>query len=320
MTVSHPTTSLARELRRVLGLAWPIVVGQLGWMGMGVVDVVMLGRLGEEELASAAIGNAYAFAVLIVAMGAISGLDPALSQAFGSGSPRGAGRAALRGSLLLALLAVPLVALHLVAPWGLELLGQPSVVARWGGEYVQILGLSVAPLLAFQILRHLLQAKGLMWPATVTVLSVNLLNAAGNWALMHGHLGLPALGIHGCAWSTGLVRVAMPFLLAILALPTVRATWPGLQGILDWPAMGRLARVSLPVGLQTATESWAFVATALMMGWMGTLEAAAHAVAINIAAVAYMVPLGIGQAAASRVGMRLCRGPIENIGKNRQRV
>lgn len=296
------------ETWTLLRLAWPVVLGQLGWMAMGLVDTVMVGHLGVGPLAAVAVGNSLSFGVVVVAQGTVSGFDPLMAQAFGAGRPRDAGRAALRGALLLLLLAVPILAVHVAAPAVLQLLGQPPVVVEDGGAYVRVVGLSVLPLLWFLLVRQLMQARGLMWPATVVVVAANLVNLLGNWLLLEGRWGLPALGAEGCAWATVVARTVMLVGLHLLVVGPLRESWPGLAGVIDLGRLRRLATVSLPVGLQLAAEVWAFVFTAFMMGWLGELAVASHAVAVNLAAVSFMVPLGISAAAATRVGNLLGAG------------
>jgi MATE family multidrug resistance protein len=296
------------ELRRLATLAWPVVLGNLGNMGMGVVDTMMVGRLGREALASVAIANTWSFAVLVVAQGAVHGLDPHFAQAFGAGNPERAGAAMARGLALMAAASLPVIALHLAAGAGLGLLGQPVELLPLAGAYCAALTWSVPGYLAFLVLRQYLQGDGLMRPAAVVVVVANGVNVLANLALIWGAPGIPAMGAVGCAWATVGSRLFMLAALAALGWPLVRRGLPGWAGALS-PARLRAAVADMvPVGLQVGLESWAFAGSTLMAGWLGATAVAAHSVVLNLSAIAFMVPLGISAAASTRVGNLLGAG------------
>jgi MATE family multidrug resistance protein len=296
------------ELRRLVALAWPVVLGQLGIMAMTVVDVMVVGHLGEDALGSVALGHTWTFGVSIVAMGTASGLDPLIAQAFGAGDRRGAGLALLRGLVLVTLLAIPTTALHLVAEPGLRLMGQPEDLLPVTGQYCAILAGSVLPMLWFGVLRQFLQGAGQMRPAAVTVGVANVVNLVLCWGLVYGKLGLPELGAAGAGWATFTSRWFMLLLLAFAGSDLVRRCWPGWRDAFDLAALGRAARIGLPVGLQVGMEVWAFTGTTLLVGLFGKTAVGAHMVALNLSSVSFMFPFGISAAAATRVGNLLGAG------------
>lgn len=296
------------EVRRIVRLAWPVVLGQLGMMLMGVVDVVIVGHLSKEALGAVALGHTWTFGTMIIALGTASGLDPVIAQAFGGGRREDAGLALVRGAVLLGLFSVPVMLAHWWAEPGLRLLGQPEVLVPMAADYVRVLTFSVPPMLAFSLLRQFLQGAGRMRPAAVAVVVTNVVNAALCYGLVYGELGLPELGAVGAGWATLAARCLMPVLLFAMGFDLVRACWPGLARAFDVGALVRLARIGVPVGVQVAMEVWAFTGTTIMMGWIDETAVAAHMVALNLASISFMVPFGISAAAATRVGNLLGAG------------
>ncbi|MCB9763675.1 MAG: MATE family efflux transporter [Alphaproteobacteria bacterium] len=296
------------ELRVLLRMAWPVILGHVAWMMLNVVDLVMVGRLGETALAGLALGNIWSFGVFVFGMGTMMGIEPLFSQAFGAGERRAAGQALARAVVLGLLLSVPLTALHLLAGPALRLLGQPEEIIPIAAAYSAALAWSVPGGMVFNALRGFLYGQALMRPAMVVVVGANLLNVAANHALIDGNWGAPALGAVGCGWATTLVRVTMAPALIAVAWPAFRDGWAGWAGAFDRRALWRMMALGGPVGFQIASEVEAFNAVGLMMGWLGPTELAAHTVAINIASLVFMVPLGLSAAAATRVGNLLGAG------------
>lgn len=295
-----PPLSPAGELRRLAELAWPVVISQLGMVGLGVVDVLMVGRLGEEAIGAVGIGNTWSFGSLIFGLGVASGIDPIVTQAFGAGRPPAAGRALLSGAVLMLLLCIPIALLHLFSGTAFALLNQPASLTPVASTYCRVITLGIPAFLGFALLRQFLQGKGVMRPAMWVLLAGNVLNVVLNDALIFGRYGLPPLGVQGAAWATVLVRWAMFVLLALLGGSVLRAAR---ADRLPTPReVGELATLALPSGWHHALEVWAFGSIAIFAGQLGHVEVAAHTVAMNITSVLFMVPLGLSAAAATRVG------------------
>lgn len=283
------------EVRRLVRLAWPVVLGQIGLVAMGAIDLFMIGPLGRDATAALGLGNTWSVGLFIGALGVATGIDPLVTQAYGAGDPRRAGVAAARGLLLIGLLCVPIMAGHLLTGPVLTAMGQPAAVVPDAATYCAIISISMPPLLALLVMRQLLQADGLMRPGMWVVLVGNLVNVAGN-ALLIG-----PFGVAGVAWSTVIVRWVM--LLGLIALgwrPFLRA-WPA-EPILRAAPMWALAAVSLPVGLQVGLEIWAFNLASFVAGWVGETALAAHVASINAVSLSFMAASGIAAAAATRVG------------------
>jgi MATE family multidrug resistance protein len=299
------------ELRELLVLAWPAVLGQLGLMAMGVVDAMLAGRVGKRELAAIALGHTWTFGVSIVAMGTIGGLDPLLSQSFGAGDRRAAGSFFVRGLALAALLSVPTALLHGLAGPGLRLLGEPEALIPLAAQYCQWLIPSLPFLLWFGLVRQFLQAAGRMRPVAVAIGFGNVVNLVLGWSLLFGRLGMPKIGLPGLAISTMGSRIAMFVVLCWLGWDLFQACIPDLRVELrdvHRGTLGRMLRMGLPVGLQVGMEVWAFTGTTLLMGRLGETAIAAHMVTLNLASLSFMVPFGVSAAAATRVGNQLGAG------------
>jgi MATE family multidrug resistance protein len=291
------------ESRALLDLALPIVAVQVGMMFMGVVDTIMVGHLSATALAAVALGNLVFFACVILGMGALMALDPVVAQAVGANDHAGVARGVQRGLVLALLLSIPPVLLLLGVEEALRFFQQPVDVVPLAGAYARWTAPSVVPFYLFLVLRQSLQALHRVRPILVSIILANLLNGALNWILIYGKLGFPALGVTGAAISTTIGRWAMPFLLLALAWPELRpALRPWRPESASPGGLWRMLLLGLPIGVMTLLEYTAFGAVGLMMGRMGTVPVAAHQVAINIASLTFMVPLGVGQAAAVLVG------------------
>jgi MATE family, multidrug efflux pump len=302
----------ARDLRELLGLALPVITVQLGMMAMGVVDTIMVGHLSADALAGVALGNVYYFGASIFGMGALMALDPVVAQAFGAGDHEAVARGIQRGMVLGGLLTIPTSLLLLPAPAVLAWLRQPAEVAPLAGAYARVCIPGTLGMFAFIVLRQGLQAMGRVRPIVLTIVVANLLNAGLNWILIFGHLGVAPLGVVGSAWASTISRLLMALMLLTLAWPVLRGVLlPPRRAALDRAALGRMLRLGAPIGVQHQLEYGVFGVVGLLMGTMGTVPVAGHQVALNLASITFMVPLGISSAAAVIVGHAVGRGDAE---------
>lgn len=289
-------------------LALPVVLVQLGMMALGVVDVIMVGHLSQEALAAVSLGNTYSFGLMILGMGTLHVLDPLISQAHGAGDERGKREALLRGLILAALLAVPaMAAMWFSRPLLLLLSDQPAVVPA-AHDYARAVAPGTLAFFAFVVLRQSLQAMSIVRPVMVAVIVGNLANLLLDYALIYGHFGMPALGALGAGLASTLCRYLMTMVLAVAMLPLLRQHLAAPLGeLLRIAPYLRMLGKGLHIGVQMSLEVWVFNAVAILMVRMGPLELAGHAVAMNLASLTFMVPLGIGAAAATRVGNAIGR-------------
>lgn len=303
-----------REIRDTLHLAIPVVLTRLGGVAMGIVDTIMVGRLGDEALSAVALGNALSFTVLIACLGTLTALDPVVSQAYGAGRRDECGRATHHGAFLALLLTLPTMLFLSQARPILSVLGQSDALVHATSEYVHAINFGVLPFLLYIVLQQFMQGISRPRPAAVVIIVANALNVFANWIFIYGNLGAPALGATGSAWATTICRWAMLVMLAayVFGRPHLR---PYLTRIPPWPPdrrlLSRLARLGLPAGTQFGMEVGVFASAAVLMGWLGTLELAGHQIAINLCSTTFMVPLGFSSTAAVRVGQALGRGDVD---------
>lgn len=296
-------SALASEWRALLSIALPVVVVQIGMMLMGVVDALIIGHLSAQALAAVALGVLYTYNAVVIAMGTLMALDPLVAQAVGARDEPAVTRAIQRGLILSVVLGALTMLLTIPAASVLRAFHQPAEVIAPAAEYIQISAAGLIPFLVFIVLRQSLQAIGRLTPIVVTIVVANVLNAFLNWVLIFGHLGAPRMGVAGSAIATVVSRWAMCVILLWLAwkelLPHVHAI--DRESLALRPLWGMLW-LGLPIGFQQALEFSAFGAVGLLMGTFGAVQVAGHQIALNLAALTFMVPVGVGAAAAVRVG------------------
>ena len=303
--------ALGPDLREMARIAAPIVLVSVGIQAMGVVDALMVGRLGGYAIASVALGNFYFFNVSIFGIGLLYAIDPVVAQGVGSGDRVAVARGVQRGVLLALASAVVIMLALLPGEWVLGALDQPADVVGPTAEYTRRRLLGAVPFLLFNVGRQTLQAMGPVRPIVFAVLAANVVNALANYALIYGHFGLPALGVVGAGWATAIANWTMSALLLWLAWPLLRDTLrPWHRESLAWAPLRRMVGIGAPIGTQWFFEAFAFGITTIFMGWMGTASLAGHEIALNMAALTFMVPLGFSGAAAAVVGRAIGRGDL----------
>jgi MATE family multidrug resistance protein len=305
------STPVRNELRALLRLALPSVVVQLGMMLMSVVDVVMIGHLSGEALGSVALGNVVSWGLIAFGLGSVMAVDPVVSQAVGARDERAIGRALQRGLLLAAALAVPLAALHLLAGPALRLAGQPAALVPAACDYAWALAPGVLPFLWFSVLRQTLQSLSRLRPIVLTIGLANVVNFGLNWLLIWGGPGIPPLGVTGAAVATTLARWTLVLMLFWLAWPLLRPHLRPLrrEAFTCRPLLAML-RIGVPIGLQFELEMGVFAYVLLLMGAFGEAAVGGHQIAINLASLSFMVPLGVSFAASVRVGYAVGAGDL----------
>lgn len=284
-------------------IATPVVVVQVGMMLMGVVDTLMVGRIGADALAAVALGNLYFFMCIVIPMGTLMALDPLVAQAVGAEDDLAVTRAVQRGMLLAMVLGVVATAGMLPVRPILQAFRQPATIIPEATNYVHISAWSMVPFLAFMVLRQSLQAMHRLAPIVITIVGANLLNVILNWVLIFGRFGVPRLEVTGAAIATVIGRWFMVALLLAIAWRDLRPHLVHLRAdTFRMAPLGRMLGLGLPIGLQQFLEYSAFATVGLMMGTFGPVQVASHHIALNLAALTFMVPLGVAAAGAVRVG------------------
>ena len=303
-----------RELAVLTRLATPIVITQLASMAMGAVDVLMLGWYSREALAAASLGRIWVMGTQLVAQGVLFGLDPIVAQAHGARDARAIGLTLQRGLLLAALISVPLLLSWLLTAEVLIAAGIEPRLAHDGEVYA--LGRLPGALffLWFMALRSWLQGRRVLRPALYVVLAANVMNWFANLVLINGAGPIPELGVLGAGLATSVTQIAQlaGLLWLVSRFRLARGGWQGWsREVWKRVEFTRVLRIGLPTGLQLGLEVWAFQIAHLMSGRLGEREAAAHAIVMTISSIAFMVPLGLGIGAQTRVGNSIGEGRHE---------
>ncbi len=308
---AHTTLTYGAHARATLTLGLPLIGSHLAQMALHVTDTVMLGWYSVEALAAGVLGASSFFVIFILGSGFAQAVMPMVATALGRGDETQVRRDTRMGlwlSIAFGILCYPLF-------WWSEpillALGQSPVVSSLGEDFLRIAGLGMIPALLVMALKSYLAALGrtqvVLW-ATLAAVGLNILV---NWALIFGNWGFPELGVQGAAIASVLSQSATLLVLAVYAawLPDLRRFrlfqrfWRA-----DPQALRQVFRLGLPIGLTGLAESGLFQASALMMGWIGTRELAAHGIALEIAALAFMVHLGLSNAATVRAGRAVGQG------------
>ena len=298
-----------RDLEAMMRLALPVVVAQVGMMLLGVVDTMVVGHLSSEALAAVALGHVAIIAVSSFGIGLLLALDPLVAQAVGAGDTVAIRRSVQRGMVLAIGLMVPSTLLLMPIETVLTVLRQPPETVPIAAAYVRICIPGLLPFYGFVVLRQSLQAMGRLRPIVITIVVVNLFNLVADWALVFGAGPIPQLGPVGSAWATTAARTLL-FVVLMIAARTELAPLLGRfdRAVLQLQPLWRTVRLGTPIGFQVQLEMVAFAVIALLMGGLGTVQMAAHQVAINLASLTFMVPLGVSSAAAVRVGRAIGAG------------
>ena len=298
----------------MIALAVPVVLSELGWMAMGIVDTVMVGRLGPVAIGAVALGNAVCYTPSLFGIGLMLGLDTLVSQAYGRQDHDDCHRWLAQGVYLAAIITLPLMLLIGAASYGLALAGIMPVVAAPAAGYLRILNLGTLPLLLYGGTRRYLQGVGQVRVITVTYVLANLLNWFGNWVLIYGKLGLPALGVNGSAISTVLSRLFMAAALLGFAWRYERQRGHPLFRHWAGPSLARLrelVRLGAPAAGQIVLEVGAWNLVTLAAGYLTPAALATQQIVLNYASITYMVPLGVSAAAAVSVGHAVGAGEAQ---------
>ncbi len=291
----------------LLRVAGPIILSQLGTVGMNTMDTLMVGPLGATSLASAGLGTALHAVVLMMSMGLLFGMTPLVSQAFGAGDRLELRRVAVQGFWLALFTSVPLVIYNLLGRDLAFAFNQPPEIAELAGGYMAALAAGVPSFLLFIAARQYLEGMGRTTPAMVITFVALGANYFANRAFIYGVEGwLEPMGVVGAGWATSLVRTLMIVLMAIyiVAHPQLRP-FSGVRRLPERQRLGRIIAVGAPTGVQVGLESGLFSFTSVMMGWFGAVEQGTHQVTINIASTTFMLALGTSIAGSIRVGMHI---------------
>ena len=310
--------SIKEEVVNTVRLAYPVIIGQLGIIMMGVVDSIMVGKIGPVPLAAASLGNSLIFIILIIGIGCSIVVSPLVAILVGGKRYSECGVYFRQSLLVNILLSLVMIGVILIGVNFINKLHQPPEVIELTMIYMSIVGFSAFPLMIFQTYKQFIEGLSIMKPAMVISILANIINAFANWVLIFGELGFPKLGLAGAAWATFASRAFMALVIMFYVMRNdkfkqydVTFHFRGL----NFPVIKKILRLGLPSGFQYFFEVGAFSFAVIMIGWIGTNELAAHQIAINLASISFMGVLGISQAASIRVGNAMGEQSVSKIRK-----
>src|SRR5687767_14363859 len=260
---------LRQEFQPMFRLAVPVVLAELGWVTMGMVDTLFVGPLEPEAIGAVGVGTSVFMGVCIFAMGLLLGLDTLVSQAFGARKVDECHRWLVHGIALAIALSVPVTGILLWLSANLEIIGLEPQVLALTRPYLSVLAWSILPLLLYAAFRRYLQGMGVVRPVMVALALANLLNVVANWMLIHGNWGAPELGVTGAAWATVISRIVMAGVLLAVIIYRERGRRPGLFETpleVEMVRIRRLLSLGLPAATQVTLEVGAFAAATALVG------------------------------------------------------
>ena len=304
--------TLRTELRPTLRLAIPLVLAELGWMSMAVVDTMMVGRLSNSAVAIAAVslGGILVHVLAFFGGGLLFGLDTLVSQAFGAGLREDCHRSLVHGIYISFALTPALMAPVWFFDPLLRSFGISPDVVQVAVPYAKAMAWGTLPLLLYFAVRRCMQGMNMVRPIAFALVSSNLINAFGNWILIYGKLGAPAMGAVGSGWSTAWARIYLAAVLVGYLLWYDNRHRTRLLRTPIQPELKRIRRLislGFPAAMQITLEIGVFALVTALIGRLGAVSLASHQIAMNTVSLTYMVPLGISSAAAVRVGQAIGR-------------
>ncbi|MPZ40485.1 MAG: MATE family efflux transporter [Rhizobiales bacterium] len=299
------------EVADTVKLAWPMALTQLGQITMMTTDLALIGRLSEAAVASVGLAHLVLFLGFVFGMGLVSAVATLAAQAYGAREPRMVRRSLRMGLWAAVILGIPI---NVVQMWGEDILiaaGQTQEAAALAGRYLLGLAWSMIPAWCFIALRNFMGAVNRPEPALWITLIAIPVNALLAYALIHGYYGLPRLDLLGAGLATTIVNLGMcaAAVWVCCALhPFKKYRVLGRFWRMDWELMRQLIVIGVPISGTMLLEWGLFSSAAILVGWIGTMALAAHQIALQIAAILFMVPFGISMAATVRVGHAVGRG------------
>ena len=304
------------EVRSMMKLAVPVVMAEIGWFAMSLVDTVMVGPLGPAAIGAVGTGSILFMTLMVFGFGTLLALDTFVSQSFGAGRIDECHRWLFAGLQLALLLSVVLMLAAMAGIAVLPAMGfHPDLLVELNA-YAGPLVWSAPPLLAYVVFRRYLQAMNIVRPVMIALVVANLMNFFVNWVLIFGNLGMPAMGVVGAAYATVASRLVLAVSLFGVILYNERGTPSGLHDVpFRWEPdrVWRIFSLGWPAALQITLEVGVFAAASALAARIGPMASAANQVVLNIAGLIFMIPFGLGSAAAVRVGQAIGRGDPDGM-------
>ena len=310
--------SFKKHIWETFNLAYPVIIGQLGFIMMGVVDSIMVGELGAVPLAGASLGNSMFILIFIIGLGVSMSVTPLIAILVGAKRLQECGIYFRQSLIVNIVLGLILMSVVFFTSNLFEYLNQPLAVAEQASSYTKIIALSIMPAMLFHTYKQFIEGFSIMKPAMIIAIVANIINAFANWVFIYGNIGMPALGLNGAGWATFFSRVFMAFVIMLYVMNKEYFKQFDVNfhfKKINFPVIKKILSIGLPSGFQYFFEVGAFSFAVIMIGWLGTNQLAAHQIAINLASITFMVVLGISAAGGIRVGNKVGKKDVVEVRK-----
>ena len=308
--------TILKESKTIFTLALPLIIGQIGQMLLGLVDSVMVAKLGVTELAALTLANNLFYVPFVFGIGIMTCVSICTSTAKGAGDAAEARSVCRNGAYLSLLVGTVFFLIAWLGNAWIERIGQDPVVANRSREFFVIISASLIPGLVGISLKNHVDALDRMWTAFTISMATVLLNIFLNWLLIYGNMGAPAMGLEGAGYATLISRIVLVIAMLVwFSMDKNLAEWTPYRWLtrIDTEKIKSLLKLGFPAGLQTLTEVGAFVMSGIMLGWVSKEALAAQQIALVCASIAFMIPLGISIALTIRVGEKVGQKLTSNI-------
>jgi len=310
--------SYKQHIKETIKLALPISIGQLGHIMLGVTDSIMVGRVGAAQLAASSLVNGLVWLVVVFGFGLTLALTPLTAIERGKGRSTECGVILRQGLVVNVLFAILLVLALYFLSGLIAFLKQPADVTELAISYGRIISFSIFPFMIFGVYRQFLEGLSIMKPAMYVLLLSNLVNIFANWVFIYGNLGATAYGLDGAGFATFISRTFMALALLgyVLKAKVLKPFDPGFRfKRIDFMVMKEIIRIGIPMGFQHFFEVGAFAFSAVMIGWLGSKELAAHQIALSLASITFMLITGLSSATTVRIGFSFGQKDMPRIRK-----
>lgn len=306
------------DIKPTLALGLPLAGAQLAQMAINTTDVVMIGRLGAEELAAAVLAfNTYMLAWFF-GMGLLQAVIPLAARARGQKNTRELRRSVRMGFWVVVVYCAPVWCILWFTTEILIALGQNPGISEMAGDYMKVLMWTLLPALGVMAVRGFLTVMERAQVVLYSTIAGAVVNAILDYALIFGNFGFPRLELVGAGIASvfsSLATMVLLFAYASLHRKLKRYYIFGRIWRSDWPVFFQILRLGWPISITIVAEAGLFSASAILMGWLGTIPLAAHGIAVQIASLTFMVPVGLSQAAMTRVGLAAGRNDRQAVGR-----
>jgi MATE family multidrug resistance protein len=296
--------TIKEHIKNTAQLSYPVIIGQAGIIMMGVVDNLLVGGLGAPALAAASIANGLFILVFILGIGICSAVTPLVAISVGAKKQQDCGTIFTNGHIVNIVISTLLMLVTFFAADFFSVLHLPDQVVQLAAPYTKILSLSMIPVLIFQTNKQFIEGLSVMRPGMIISITANIVNGLVGWTLIYGKFGMPAWGLNGAGVATFSSRIFMMLSISIYIYYSPKYSDLNLSlriKHINLLIIKKILSLGIPSAVQYFFEVGAFTFAAIMVGWLGTDQLAAHQIGLNLASISFMCTLGISTAGSIRV-------------------